>query len=69
MADKELTQAQLNALGMFSEQATKSFTTGHVINPAEQQDGAALRREFLDDQLTMLTYTDGNNLKMNVRHL
>lgn len=60
MADKELTQAQLNALGMFSEQATKSFTTGHVINPAEQQDGAALRREFLDDQLTMLTYTDGD---------
>ena len=60
MADKELTQAQLNALGMFSEQATKSFTTGHVINPADQQDGAALRREFLDDQLTMLTYTDGD---------
>lgn len=58
--DKKLTQAQETALQGFTEIASKTLTTGHQINPGEQVDGSALRREFLDDQITMLTWTEGD---------
>lgn len=39
-----------------NEVISKSFTTGHGITPDSQQDAAALRREFLDDEVKMLAY-------------
>lgn len=63
MADNQnakLTPGQMKKVDEFVEQASKTFTTGHAINPSEQQDAAALRREFLDDQISMLTWTDGD---------
>ncbi|QXN70633.1 putative major capsid protein [Bacillus phage vB_BspH_TimeGriffin] len=35
---------------------SKTFTTGHGITPESQHDAAALRREFLEDEVTMLAY-------------
>lgn len=58
--DVELTRAQANKVDEFIEQATKSLTTGYEINPSEQEGGAVLRREFLDDQISTLTWTDGD---------
>jgi hypothetical protein len=49
---KDLTNAQ--------EQALKSFTTGYGITPDTQINAGALRREFLDDQITMLTWAEGD---------
>lgn len=48
----ELSNAQENAL--------KSFTTGYGITPETQVNAGALRREFLDDQITMLTWTEND---------
>lgn len=56
----KLTNAQEKAIQGFTEQVAKTYTTGHAINPGEMQDAAALRREFLDDQITMLTWTEGD---------
>lgn len=56
----QLTPAQQNKVAEFAEQASKTFTTGHAINPADQHDAAALRTEFLDDQISMLTWTEGD---------
>lgn len=56
MADEQKT-GKLNAV---QEDIIKSFTTGYGITPDSQLDAAALRREFLDDQITMLTWTEGD---------
>lgn len=58
--EQKLTAVQEKVLQGFAEQTAKTFTTGHNINPGEMQDAAALRREFLDDQITMLTWTEGD---------
>ena len=50
-------QAQLNAV---QEQVVKGFATGYGITPDTQVDAGALRREFLDDQISMLTWTEGD---------
>lgn len=38
------------------EVLSKTFTTGYGITPDDQTDAAALRREFLDDEVKMLAY-------------
>lgn len=40
-----------------NEVLSKAFTTGHGITPDTQQNAAALRREFLDDEVKMLAYS------------
>lgn len=39
---------------------SKAYTTGHEVDPAQMEDGSALRYEFLDDQIAMLTWTEGD---------
>ena len=41
-----------------TEQVTKSYQTGYGITPDTQVSAGALRREILDDQITMLTWTN-----------
>ena len=53
---KNLSQEQSRTL----ESLSKAYVTGHEINPANQENAAALRTEFLDDQVTMLTYTEAD---------
>lgn len=50
-------QSQLNSV---QEQVIKGFTTGYGITPDTQVDAGALRREFLDDQISMLTWSEGD---------
>src|SRR5699024_6202923 len=40
------------------EKVSKSYQTGYGITPDTQVDAGALRREILDDQSTMLTWTN-----------
>lgn len=40
------------------EKVSKSYQTGYGITPDTQVDAGALRREILDDQITMLTWTN-----------
>lgn len=47
---------QLQNLSPEQEKALKAFQTGYQTNPDTQVDAAALRREALSDQITMLTY-------------
>lgn len=49
-------QINKNALTEEQEKALKAFTTGYSTTPDTQVDAAALRREALEDQITMLTY-------------
>jgi len=42
------------------EVISKSFTTGYGITPDTQTDAAALRREFLDDEVKMLSYDNSD---------
>lgn len=56
----KLSAPQEDKVNEFIETATKTLTTGYEINPGEQEGGAVLRREFLDDQISMLTWTDGD---------
>lgn len=42
------------------EEALKSFTTGYGITPDTQVNAGALRREMLDDQITMLTWAEND---------
>lgn len=35
---------------------SKTFTTGHALGPENQHDAAALRREYLDDEVKMLAF-------------
>ena len=58
MPEEKLTVKQQEALNGFHEEASKAITTGYTINPNEQQDGAALRREFLEDQIQTLTWAE-----------
>lgn len=57
MTEKKNTERQLTSV---QEEVIKGFTTGYGITPESQTDAAALRREFLDDQITMLTWADGD---------
>ncbi|APZ82532.1 hypothetical protein Goe27_00700 [Bacillus phage vB_BsuM-Goe27] len=52
------TQRKLNAGAeeALQEVISKTFTTGVGITPDTQPDAAALRREFLDDEIKMLAY-------------
>lgn len=56
----ELTSKQTEVLGQFVEEVSKGFQTGYGITPDTQIDAGALRTEFLDDQISMLTWTDGD---------
>lgn len=58
MPEEKLTTAQQQALEGFHEEASKAITTGYAINPEEQRDGSALRREFLEDQIQTLTWSE-----------
>lgn len=58
--EAKLNSVQENKVNEFIEQASKTLTTGYEINPGEQEGGAVLRREFLDDQIATLTWTDGD---------
>lgn len=42
------------------EEALKTYVTGHEINPAEMENASALRREFLDDHIETLTWTEND---------
>ncbi|CAI9421172.1 capsid protein [Enterococcus faecium] len=57
MPEDKKQEAKLNPV---QEQVIKGFTTGYGITPDTQTDAAALRREFLDDQITMLTWAEGD---------
>lgn len=56
----KLNKVQDKMVNDFLEQTSKSFTTGYGITPDTQIDAGALRVEFLDDQITMLTWTEGD---------
>ncbi|UGO49155.1 major capsid protein [Bacillus phage vB_BanH_Emiliahah] len=43
-----------------NEVLSKSFTTGFGITPDTQQNAAALRREFLDEEVKMLAFTSND---------
>ncbi|MCL3793327.1 capsid protein, partial [Actinomyces sp. 186855] len=47
-------------LNSVQEEVIKGFQTGYGITPDTQVDAGALRREFLDDQISMLTWTEGD---------
>lgn len=56
----KLSKAQNDKIDKFVGEVSKTMTTGYEINPGEQEGGAVLRREFLDDQIATLTWTDGD---------
>lgn len=56
--EKALTDYQNKVVDDFQEKVVKSFQTGYGITPDTQVDAGALRREILDDQITMLTWTN-----------
>lgn len=58
--EAKLTQAQSEKVDKFIGDVSKTLTTGTDINPGTQEGGAVLRREFLDDQIATLTWTDGD---------
>lgn len=43
-----------------NEVLSKTFTTGYGITPQSQTDAAALRREFLDDEVKMLAFDNSD---------
>ncbi|BCK59764.1 major capsid protein [Staphylococcus phage vB_SauH_DELF3] len=49
----ELSKKQHAVADQFQEDVVKSFQTGYGITPETQIDAGALRREILDDQITM----------------
>lgn len=55
--ERNLPQAAEDAI---SEVLSKTYTTGYGMTPDSQHDAAALRREYLDNEVTMLTY-DSND--------
>lgn len=55
---KKLNAQQNQYADAFQEEVVKSFQTGHGITPETQIDAGALRREILDDQISMLTWTN-----------
>lgn len=54
----ELNTVQQDAVEKFEDKISKALGTGYDINPATQTDGAALRRESLDEQIKLLTYSN-----------
>lgn len=55
----QLTQNQQQAVQDFTDDIVeKTLATGHEINPANQVDGAVLRRESLADVISTLTWTE-----------
>lgn len=56
--EKNLSDVQQKYADQFQEDVVKSFQTGYGITPDTQIDAGALRREILDDQITMLTWTN-----------
>ncbi|AVP40276.1 major head protein [Staphylococcus phage phiSA_BS1] len=56
--EQKLKPSQREFAENLQEQLSKSFQTGYGITPDTQIDAGALRREILDDQITMLTYTN-----------
>lgn len=54
---QQLTDVQNQYADKFQEEVLKSYQTGYGITPDTQVDAGALRREILDDQITMLTWT------------
>ena len=42
------------------EEASKTLATGYETNPADQTDGAVLRPEELDTEITLLTYDESD---------
>lgn len=52
-------EKQVN-LNPAQEEALKTYITGHDINPANMENASALRREFLDDHIATLTWTEGD---------
>jgi hypothetical protein len=55
--ERKLPQA---AEDKIEEVLSKTFTTGYGITPDGQQDAAALRREFLDDEVKMLAFDNSD---------
>jgi len=55
---KDLTELQNKVADEFREKIVKSYQTGYGITPDTQIDAGALRREILDDQITMLTWSN-----------
>ena len=53
-----LTDVQNKYADEFQEKVAKSYQTGYGITPDTQIDAGALRREILDDQITMLTWSN-----------
>lgn len=56
MQERKLPQAAVEKI----DELTKSFTTGFGITPDTQHDAAALRREFLDDEVKMLAFDNSD---------
>jgi hypothetical protein len=55
--ERKLPQAAEDKL---DEVLSKTFTTGYGMTPDSQQDAAALRREFLDDEVKMLAFDNSD---------
>jgi hypothetical protein len=55
--ERKLPQAAEDKL---DEVLSKTFTTGYGMTPDGQQDAAALRREFLDDEVKMLAFDNSD---------
>lgn len=51
-------QKEVKLLPGEAEEVLKSFTTGYGITPDTQHDAAALRREYLEDQVKMLAFSN-----------
>lgn len=58
--DTKLTPSQSQKVDEYIGEISKTLTTGYEINPGAQEGGAVLRREFLDDQIATLTWTEGD---------
>lgn len=56
----KISDAQRKEMDTKLSTVSKALTTGHNVDPASMEDGAALRYEFLDDEVSMLTWTEGD---------
>lgn len=50
----------MQAAEQYEEDASKTLSTGYETNPANQTDGAVLRPEELDSEITLLTYDESD---------
>jgi len=62
MGEQQKVERQLpnKAEDALNEVISKTFTTGFGITPETQTDAAALRREFLDDEVKMLAFDNSD---------